>query len=424
MRVAILGSGVIGVSTAYYLAKGGHEVTVLDRQPEPALETSFANAGQVSPGYSAPWAGPGVPMKAVKWLLSKHSPLVVRPQLDPAQWVFILRMLRNCTAARYEINKSRMMRLANYSREVFQQLRADTGISYDDRTRGTLQLFRTEAQVASAKKDIAVLEQLNVPYEMLGPDGCVEAEPALRLVRDKIAGGLRLPLDETGDCFKFTQSLAKIAENLGAVFRYNTKITGLRAGNGTITAVETENGPEQADAYIVALASYSPQMLRPIGLRLPIYPVKGYSLTIPIDDPEGAPVSTIMDETYKVAVTRLGDRIRVAGTAELTGHDLSLRDARRDTVNHVVSDLFPTGGDPAKAEFWAGLRPMTPDGTPLVGPTPIPNLYLNTGHGTLGWTMSCGSGRLLANVVSGEKPEISLDGLTLDRYAYSQPSAN
>lgn len=416
MKIIVLGSGIIGVTTAYYLARQGHEVEVIDRQPAAALETSYANAGQVSPGYSAPWAAPGIPLKAIKWLFSQHSPLVIRPTADPKQWWWMAQMLRNCTADAYSVNKARMLRLASYSRECFGALRAETGIRYDERTQGTLQLFRTQKQVDDAANDITVLEQCGVPYELLDPSGCIAAEPALARVREKIAGGLRLPNDETGDCFQFTQALAALAAERGVVFRYQTAIRGIEAEGGRITGVVTAAGRLRADSYVMALGSYSPQLLKPLGITIPVYPVKGYSITVPISDPSGAPVSTVMDETHKVAVTRLGDRIRAAGTAELAGYDLSLRESRRRTVDHVVRDLFPAGCDVAQGEFWCGLRPMTPDGTPLVGATSISNLYLNTGHGTLGWTLSCGSGHLLADIISGRTPEIRSDGLGIERY--------
>ena len=419
MKIIVLGSGVIGTTSAYYLAKAGHEVTVIDRQPEAGLETSFANAGEVSPGYSAPWAGPGVPMKAVKWLLMQHSPLVVRPALDPEMWRWMFQMLANCNQKSYETNKGRMVRLAEYSRDCLVQLRADTGIAYDERTQGTLQLFRTQKQLDGAQADIAVLERYKVPYAVLDPKGCEAAEPALANVRGKFVGGLQLPGDETGDCFKFTQRLAKMAEGLGVTFRQGVDIVRLATDGERITGVITSKGELKADAYVLALGSYSPLLLRQIGIRIPVYPVKGYSITIPIVDAKGAPESTIMDETYKVAITRLGDRIRVGGTAEIAGYDLSLHQARRDTLEHSVSDLFPHGGDTSKAEFWCGLRPMTPDGTPVIGPTPFRNLFLNTGHGTLGWTMACGSGRVLADLVSGRQPEVKLEGLFMDRYGRS-----
>jgi D-amino-acid dehydrogenase len=417
MKVLILGSGVIGTTAAYYLAKAGHEVTVIDRQSAPALETSYANAGEVSPGYSAPWAGPGVPLKAIKWMLMHHSPLVIWPMLDPAMWRWGASMLRNCTETRYALNKGRMVRLAEYSRDCLRQLRADTGIAYDERSQGTLQLFRTQKQLDGTGKDIDILKQYGVPFELLDRAGYVKVEPALDFVKEKFVGALRLPGDETGDCFKFTQNLAKMAEALGVQFRFGVNIQSLACDGSRITGVRTDAGELRADRYLVALGSYSPLLLRPLGIHIPVYPVKGYSITLPISDATRAPESTIMDETHKVAVTRLGDRIRVGGTAELAGYNLSLRKARRRTLDHVVTDLFPGGGDLSQAEFWTGLRPMTPDGTPVLGATPYDNLFLSTGHGTLGWTMATGTGRLLADLLSGNKPEIDPSGLTMARYA-------
>ena len=416
MKVLVLGSGVIGVTSAYYLARAGHEVTVVDRQAEPARETSFANAGEVSPGYSSPWAGPGVPVKAVKWLLMKHGPLVIRPKIDPVMWVWLLKMLRNCTSARYAVNKSRMIPIAEYSRYCLRALRTETGIHYDERSLGTLQLFRKQQQLDQTAGDIAVLKQSGVPYEVLDRAGCIAAEPALSAVKDKIAGGLRLPQDETGDCHMFTEALAALAAQLGVQFRFNTEIKGLIADGGRIGGVVTSAGMLQADAYVVALGSWSPRLLKPLGISIPVYPVKGYSITVPITDPDGAPVSTVMDESYKVAITRLGDRIRVGGTAEISGYSDKLYDARRATLNHSLTDLFPRCGDTARATFWCGLRPMTPDGPPVIGATHYGNLHLNTGHGTLGWTMACGSGRVLADLLSGRKPDIDTTELSIGRY--------
>ena len=423
MRILVLGSGVIGTTSAYYLARAGHQVTVIDRQKGPGLETSYANAGEVSPGYSAPWAGPGVPLKAIQWMLMQHSPLVIWPMLDPAMWRWGASMLRNCTEARYARNKGRMVRLAEYSRDCLRQLRAETGIQYDQRTQGTLQLFRTQKQLDGTAKDIEILKQYGVPYELLDRPGYIAVEPALAQVQEKFVGGLRLPGDETGDCFKFTSRLAALAEGLGVKFRHGVTIRGIASNSAHITGVDTDQGLQSADAYLVALGSYSPLLLRPIGIRLPVYPVKGYSITVPIEDASQSPESTIMDETHKVAVTRLGDRIRVGGTAELAGYSLALREARRKTLNHVLTDLFPRAGNVARGEFWTGLRPMTPDGTPVVGGSPYPNLYLATGHGTLGWTMAAGTGRVMADLISGKPTEISLEGLTVERYrqAFTKP---
>lgn len=416
MKVLVLGGGVIGVSCAYYLARTGHEVELVDRQSGPALETSFANAGEVSPGYSSPWAGPGVPLKAIKWMLMQHSPLVIWPLLDPAMWRWGAQMLANCTAKAYALNKSRMVPIAEYSRDCLKALRAETGIAYDDRAQGTLQLFRTQKQLDGIGGDVAVLQQYGVPFEVLDREGFCRVEPALKHTQHKFVGALRLPNDETGDCFQFTNRLARMAGALGVQFRWNTRIEALQVGGGTITGVHTDAGLLRADRVVLALGSYSPKLLEPVGIRIPVYPVKGYSITVPITDPAGAPESTIMDETHKVAVTRLGDRIRVGGTAELAGYSLNLREPRRATLNHVVSDLFPHGGDVSRAEFWCGLRPMTPDGTPIVGTSPVKHLLLATGHGTLGWTMAAGTGRVIADLVSGRQPDIDVTGLNVARY--------
>jgi D-amino-acid dehydrogenase len=416
LKVLILGSGVIGVTTAYYLARAGHEVVVIDRQPGPALETSFANAGEVSPGYASPWAGPGVPVKAIKWLLMKHGPLVIRPTSDPVMWLFLAKMLRNCTAARYAMNKSRMIPLAEYSRDCLRSLRAEIGIHYDERSQGTLQLFRKQAQLDHTADDIAVLKQYGVPYELLDRDGCIAAEPALASVKEKIAGGLRLPQDETGDCQMFTAALAEQAAKLGVQFRFNVDITSLIVEGGRISGVATSEGVLQADAYVVALGSWSQQLLRAVDISIPVYAVKGYSITVPVREEAAAPVSTVMDESYKVAITRLGNRIRVGGTAEVSGYSNTLHPARRATLDHSLTDLFPRGGDLSDATFWGGLRPMTPDGPPIIGATRYANLHLNTGHGTLGWTMACGSGRVLADMLSGRKADIETSELAMSRY--------
>lgn len=415
MKILILGSGVVGTTSAYYLARAGHEVTVVDRQNGPALETSFANAGQISPGYAAPWAAPGVPLKAIKWMFETHAPLAVRPDGTRFQLQWLWQMLSNCRADRYAVNKARMVRLAEYSRDCLQALRAETGIEYEGRQGGTLQLFRTQAQLEGAAKDIAVLEDAGVPYELLMPDELGRAEPALAHVQHKLSGGLRLPNDETGDCQLFTNRLAAMAAGLGVQFRYGVSIDALEVAGGRIAGVRSGSETLHADAYVVALGSFSTALLDRI-VKIPVYPLKGYSITVPIVDGTHAPVSTVLDETYKIAVTRFDDRIRVGGMAEVVGYNHELKQARRATLEMVVNDLFPGAGDTAQASFWTGLRPMTPDGTPIVGKTSLPNLYLNTGHGTLGWTMSCGSGQLLADLMSGRRPAIQSDDLSVARY--------
>lgn len=418
MKIIVLGAGVIGVTTAYYLAEAGHEVVVLDRQAGPALETSFANAGEVSPGYSSPWAGPGIPLKAMKWLLMRHGPLVVRPKFERAMWVWLFQLLRNCTASRYAVNKGRMVPLAEYSRDSLRALRDATGISYDERSQGTLQLFRTQQQLDGTGKDIEVLKQFDVPFELLDPAGCIGAEPALARVAGKVAGGLRLPGDETGDCRLFTERLEKICRDRGVRFHYGVEIGPLLRGRekDRLGGIKVSGMRISADAYVMALGSYSAHWMRKRGIPIPVYPVKGYSITLPVTNAEASPVSTVMDETYKVAITRLGERIRVGGTAEISGFDLTLHESRRATLNRSVSDLFPEAGDLAQSSFWCGLRPMTPDGPPIVGRTRYSNLFVNTGHGTLGWTMACGSARVLADIIAGRAPDIDAEALSMSRY--------
>ncbi len=419
MKIIVLGGGVIGVSTAYYLARAGAEVQVVDRQPGVALETSFANAGQISPGYSTPWAAPGIPLKAVKWLFQRHAPLALRADGSLFQLQWMASMLRNCTAGRYAVNKERMMRVAEYSRHCLQQMRADTGIAYEQRAAGTLQLFRTQAQLDAVARDIEVLRECGVPYELLDAAGLARIEPALAHTRATLTGGLRLPNDETGDCHLFTTRLAELARARGVTFRHDVAVRRLRHAGEAIEGVElaTEHGEVlRADRYVLACGSYTRALLQPLGLRIPVYPVKGYSLSIPLRDETRAPVSTVLDETYKIALTRFDQRIRVGGMAELAGFDLRLNPRRRATLEMVAGELFP-GGDLPAASFWTGLRPMTPDGTPIIGATRYDNLFLNTGHGTLGWTMACGSGQLLADLITGRRPAIDVDGLGIERYA-------
>ncbi|CAG2140500.1 D-amino acid dehydrogenase [Cupriavidus yeoncheonensis] len=419
MRVLVLGSGVIGVTSAWYLAKAGHEVTVVDREAGPALGTSFANAGQISPGYASPWAAPGVPLKAIKWMFQEHAPLSIRPDgtLFQLQWMW--QMLQNCSAERYAVNKERMVRLAEYSRDCIRDLRAQTGIAYEGRQQGTLQVFRTQDQLDGAAKDIAVLDEAGVPYQLLSREELAASEPALAAVSHKLTGGLRLPNDETGDCQLFTGRLAAMAETLGVKFLYNRSINNLMTQGDAVTGAVVDGEPMAADLVVVALGSWSAQLVKPFlhGMsNLPVYPLKGFSITVPMTDAARSPVSTVLDETYKVAITRFEDRIRVGGMAQIVGYDRSLDPAKRRTLEHVVTDLFPGAGDVSQATFWTGLRPMTPDGTPIVGPTQVRGLWLNTGHGTLGWTMACGSGKLLSDLVSGKSPAIRADDLSVARY--------
>ncbi|MBG0759560.1 D-amino acid dehydrogenase small subunit [Vibrio cidicii] len=416
MKAVVLGSGVVGLMSAWYLQKAGYQVTVVDRQSRSGEETSFANAGQISYGYSSPWAAPGIPQKAIRWLLEEHAPLKIKPSLDPQLFKWATQMLSNCQLSRYQINKARMLGIANHSRECLSALRKEHHIEYQGRQQGTLQVFRNQKQLKAIEKDIALLEQSGTRFQRMSVEQCIKQEPGLAAVSDKLTGGLYLPDDETGDCYLFCQQMTELAKAHGVAFLFNTQIQALKTEGNQVIAVATDQGDLQADVYVVAMGSYSTSLLATVGIDIPVYPVKGYSLTVPISDAQQAPVSTVMDETYKVALTRFDDRIRVAGTAELAGFDPAIPEKRKATIAMVVKDLFPHCGDFAKAEFWTGFRPMTPDGTPLIGRTPIGNLYTNTGHGTLGWTMACGSGHLLAQVISGEQQK-PISGLDCFRYA-------
>jgi len=415
MRVIVLGSGVIGVASAYYLAQQGASVTVLDRQAGPAEETSFGNAGQISPGYSTPWAAPGIPFKAVKWMFQHHAPLAIN--MDGSMWQlqWMAQMLKNCNPQSYAINKERMTRVAEYSRDCLRDLRKATGIHYENRSKGTLQVFRNEAQLEAVQRDIQVLKECGVDYELLLKEDLAKVEPALAFAQDKLVGGLHLPNDETGDCYLFTNALANLAKEMGVDFKFNQNVEKLVVEGNEIKGVVVDGKVLTADRYVLAFGSYSRDFLKPLNLDLPVYPVKGYSLTIPIVDPAFAPQSTVLDETYKIAITRFDERIRVGGMAELSGFNHGLNENRRATLQMVTQDLFP-GGDMQQATFWTGLRPMTPDSTPIIGATRFSNLFLNTGHGTLGWTMACGSGKLISDLVLNHKTDINTEGLSIQRY--------
>jgi D-amino-acid dehydrogenase len=417
MKVLVLGGGVAGVSTAWCLANSGHEVTVVERNLTVADEASYGNAGMLSYGYTNPWAAPGIPLKALKWMMQDLAPILVSSSsfnARTANWMF--QMLGQCGEEAYRINKQRMLRISEYSRTCLDELTKQLPLDFDHRTKGTIELFRNQEKMNSIGADLASLQECGVEHDVIDHAECIRHEPALANVSEKFVGGLRFPQDGTGDCHKFTTRLAEHCRDAGVKFMLNTEVRALEASSGKITAVQTTEGALKADAYVVCLGSYSPLLVNPLGLKLPIYPIKGYSLTLPLLDETKAPQSTVMDEAFKVAVTRFDDRIRVGGTAEIAHFDLSLKEKRRKPAEFVVSDLFPGAGDLDKATFWCGLRPMTPDSVPVIGKTPIMNLYMNTGHGTLGWTMAQGSARLVSDVINNKTPDIDNEGLSIYRY--------
>jgi len=420
MKILVIGSGIVGTTCAYHLRRAGHEVAVVDRQSGPAMETSFANAGQVSWSYASPWAAPGLLRNAARWMWQAHPPLVLRPRLDPAQWRWLIAMLGNARQSRYIVNKMRMLRLARYSYRCLREVRQRTGIRYDEMERGTLALFRDPASLAAATRELPLLEAEGIRTEVLDHQGILEVEPELRHSEAGLVGGIRFPDDETGDAHLFTRALAEIAAHDGVLFQFNTTVQRLIAHGNTIQMIVTDRGNISADAFVLAAGSYSARLIHPLGIALPIYPVKGYSATLTMADGAAGPTSTLTDERYKVAITRLGNRLRAAGIAEVSGYELGIASARERALMHVIRELFPRAAAGAQPVFWAGLRPMTPDNVPILGPTPFDNLFLNTGHGTLGWTMSNGSARVLADLISGRTPEINLDGLTLSRFSSAQ----
>ena len=420
MRVLILGSGIIGTTSAYYLAKQGHDVTVIDRQNSVALETSHANAGQLSYSFSSPWAAPGLPLSLIKWMFSKHPPLIVNPNLNSETVKFLYQMLKNCNSKSYEINKSRMVRVSNFSKKCLLELEKDVDIFYEQRKQGSLLLFKSAKQIENIKKDLSLLEKLNIQYELLDLNGCIQAEPGLHHVKSEFTSGLRFANDCTGNCYLFTNQLYKKCLEMGVKFEFNTQIEDIQIEKERISSIKTNRGEFDSDSYVVALGSYSSKILSKVGINIPVYPVKGYSITLPVLNNEDAPQSTIIDDTFKIGITRLGNNIRVAGTAHLTGYNLELREKSLSLLKHGLNRLFPYATEECDdMKFWAGLRPNTPDGPPIIGSTPYSNLYLNTGHGTLGWTMSLGSGKLLANIISGIEPEISLEGIDMSRFNYA-----
>lgn len=410
MKVAVLGSGIIGVSSAWWLSQAGHEVVVIDRRAGPAQETSLGNGAQISVSYAEPWANPQAPLKLLKWLMRDDAPLLFRPQLDWRQWVWGMAFLRECLPSRLAPNIRAMVRMAEYSRATLRGMRADLGIQYDHLERGILNFYRDPVEFESSQRAAGLMRDFGVERRVIGPDEVVAIEPALAPHRATIVGGDYTPEDESGDVHLFTTALARHCEAAGVEFRFNTQATRLESTAGRVTAVELI-GPDgrygrlSADAYVVAMGSYSPNLVRPLGVPCNVYPAKGYSATFPVVAPERAPSVSLTDSSHKVVFSRLGNRLRMAGTAELAGYDRGLNMARCEALLRLASELFPDALDFGGVTYWSGLRPSTPSNVPLIGRTGIPNLYLNTGHGTLGWTMGAGSGRALADLLSGRRPE-------------------
>jgi len=407
MRVAVLGAGVVGVTAAWYLAEAGHEVIVIDRQPAPAQETSFANGGQISASHAEPWANPAAPLKILQWLGREDAPLLWRWRADPRQWAWGLRFLRECTASRTRANIAAILRLALYSRTALQTLRRATGIEYDHLERGILHFYSDEREFERAISQAALMREHGCDRVVKNAAECLAIEPALAAGKLRIIGGTYTASDESGDACKFTQELAKHCVRRGVIFRYGVAIESLLPEAGRIAGVGLQDGEALvADAYVAALGSYTPLLLRPLGMVLSLVPAKGYSATIPLHPGSIAPTVSLIDDRCKLVFSRLGNRLRVAGTAEFAGYDTALNAVRCAALLERALTLFPQAGRRDQVEFWAGLRPATPGNVPLIGRTSYSNLFLNTGHGTLGWTMACGSGHLLADLVSGRTPEI------------------
>ncbi|MDX2144622.1 MAG: D-amino acid dehydrogenase [Rhodospirillaceae bacterium] len=418
MHVVVLGAGVVGTTTALMLAEDGHRVTVVDRQPGPGLETSFANGAQISACHAKPWAAPGMPWQAAKWMFQPDAPLRFKPwRWDPPLWSWGLKFLANCTTNRARINMDRTLRVALYSRAVMGAMRQRLPLSYSQVLQGILHIYRTPAEFEDGKRNADQLAALGLPQDVLTPAQCVSLEPALaHAAKHDLVGGLMSPADESGDAKVWSDEMTRLAAAKGAVFRWGETVIRIEARHRAIDRVVTDKGEIAADAFVLALGSYSPMLARDLGLRLPIYPAKGYSISVEIDDPAAAPTISVTDETRFMVFSRLGNVMRVAGTAELTGWDTGLDPVRVEPLVRNAKTLFPTASRYGELNPWCGLRPATPDSVPLLGATPIANLLLNTGHGTLGWTMAAGSARVIADLIAGRKPEIDLTGLGLERF--------
>ncbi len=415
-QVLVLGGGIIGTTTAYALAKRGFEVTLVERQSGVGLETSFANGSLITPSMADPWAAPGLPQKLLKWIGREDSPFLVRLGALPGMMSWGLKFLANCNPRDWRRNTEVILRIAQYSQDRLKKLTDETGISYDRTSVGTLRLFRDEQSMADAKRSADMVGKLGVPFSVLDAAECVMLDPALAQSVDKITGGIHFPSDDVGDAFKFTTALADLSREAGVVFRSGETVHTIEGEGGRISSVTTSKGHLQSDHYVVALGSASTVLLRQIGIKLPVYPVKGYSLTIDIKGWNNAPTVPLLDDGKKMGIVRLGDRLRLAGTAEFTGFDTELNPKRGANLISGLADLFPDCPNVDQGRHWTGLRPMTPDGIPIVGPTPFDNLYLNVGHGHLGWTMAAGSGDVVASLIAGEPAGIDLAGMTLDRY--------
>ncbi len=412
MRVLILGAGVVGVSSAWYLAKAGHQVTVVDRQPGAGLETSFANGGQISVSHAEPWSNPHAPLRALAMMGREDAPLLFRLRWDTALFDWSLRFLRECTPGRTRDNMRDIVALALYSREQLDALRAETGIVYDHLVRGILHVYTDEREFAGAIEAAKLMCDFGCDRRTISADECVAIEPALTAARPLLVGGDYTAADESGDARKFTHELAALCAQRGVDFRYATSVERLEHDGGRVAGVVVRGaaGHETlvADAYVVALGSYSPRLVRPLGIRLPVYPAKGYSATVPLADDSVAPTVAMTDDGHKLVFSRLGQRLRIAGTAEFNGYNTELNAVRCNALMQRTHQLFPELRPAGEPEFWCGLRPSTPSNVPFIGRTRLPNLYLNTGHGTLGWTMACGSGVALADILAGRSPAIRL----------------
>ncbi len=423
MRVIVLGAGLLGVSSAHFLQQLGHDVTVIDRQATPGAETSFANGGQISVSHAEPWANPGAPLKLLQWLGKEDAPLLFRLRADARQWLWGLQFLRECTPARTRHNIRQIVNLGTYSRAVLQQLRSDLGLQYSQRTQGILHFYTSAREFDAALEPAAQMRALGCERQVVSADEAVKLEPALRHIRPQLAGATYTAEDESGDANAFTRALAQRCEAAGVKFLMGHHITALREAGGRIDHVELTDGEGRyqrlkADAYVLAMGAFSPLLAAPLGVHLPIYPAKGYSVTMPVKDAAMAHQVSLTDDEFKLVFSRLtgeqGDRLRIAGTAELNGYNRDLNRVRCEAIVRRVEQLFPGAGDASQAQFWSGLRPATPSNVPVIGQSKVSNLYLNTGHGTLGWTHACGSGKSIARIVTGLAPEVD--------FAFAGPS--